>query len=108
MRAQRDQLRDEVKELKRLIFGSKKERFIPAPDNQLSLLLGQDASLPAVPLKQTVHYEGIVKQAVKKACRQLFPAHLPRVEVILKPQEDVSEMSVSVRPLFIFGQLITC
>jgi transposase len=92
LRDQRDQLKDEVKELKRLIFGSKKERFIPTPDNQLSLLLGEDASPPAVPLKQTVHYERIVKQVVKKACRQLFPAHLPRIEVIIEPKEDVSGM----------------
>jgi len=88
----RDELRDEVKELKRLIFGSKKERFIPAPDNQLTLALAEDPAQPAVPLKQTVHYEPIVKQAVKKASRQLFPAHLPRVEVIIEPEQDVSGM----------------
>jgi len=93
LRDQRDQLKDEVKELKRLIFGSKKERFVPAPaENQLSLLPGEDASQPAVPLKQTVQYERIVKQVVKKASRQLFPAHLPRVEVIVEPEEDVSNM----------------
>ena len=90
---ERDQLRDEVKELKRLIFGSKKERFVPAAvQNQLSLLLGEDLSLPAVPLRQTVHYERIVKQVTKKASRQLFPAHLPRVEVLIEPTEDVSGM----------------
>ncbi len=89
----RDELKDEVKELKRLIFGSKKERFIPAPvENQLSLLLGEDASQPALPLKQTVHYERIVKQVTKKASRQLFPAHLPRVEVIIQPEADVTGM----------------
>jgi transposase len=89
---QRDQLQGEVKELRRLIFGSKKERFVPVPDNQLSLLPGEDASLPAVPLRQTVQYERIVKQVTKKASRQLFPAHLPRVEIIIEPTEDVSGM----------------
>jgi transposase len=92
LREEREQLKDKLKELKRLIFGSKKERFIPAPDNQLRLLLGEDASQPALPLKQTVHYERLVKQIAKKASRQLFPAHLPRVEVIIQPQEDVSGM----------------
>jgi transposase len=93
LRDQRDQLKDEVKELKRLIFGSKKERFISAPaQNQLSLLLGEDASQPALPLKQTVHYERIAKQVTKKASRQLFLAHLPRVEVIIEPEQDVSGM----------------
>lgn len=89
---QRDQLQNELKELKRLVFGSRKERFVPAPDNQLSLGLTQDPALPAVSLKQTLHYERIVKQAVKKASRQLFPAHLPRIEVIIEPEEDVTGM----------------
>jgi transposase len=93
LRHQRDQLKDEVKELKRLIFGSKKERFVAAPaQNQLTLGLAEDASLPAVPLRQTVHYERIVRQVTKKASRQLFPAHLPRVEVIVEPAQDVSGM----------------
>ncbi len=92
LRDQRDELKDEIKELKRLIFGSRKERFIAAPDNQLSLGLTEDASQPALPLKQTVHYERLLKQVVKKASRQLFPAHLPRVEVVIEPAEDVSGM----------------
>ena len=84
---------DELKELKRLIFGSKKERFIAIPDaTQLTLGLDQDPALPVVPLRQTVEYERIVKQVTKKANRQLFPAHLPRVEVIIEPTEDVSGM----------------
>jgi predicted nuclease with TOPRIM domain len=92
LREHYDQLKEELKELKRLLFGSKKERFVPAPDNQLSLGLTQDIVQPAVPLKQTVQYERIVKQVTKKASRQLFPAHLPRVEVVIQPQEDVSGM----------------
>jgi transposase len=89
---ERDHLHDELKELRRLIFGSRKERFVPAPDNQLSLLPGEDPSLPSLPFRQTVQYERIVKQVTKKASRQLFPAHLPRVKVIIEPEEDVSGM----------------
>jgi transposase len=43
-------------------------------------------------VKQTVSYERAVKQIVKKAIRGGFPSHLPRVDVILQPQEDVSGM----------------
>jgi transposase len=45
-----EQLREEIKELKRLIFGSKRERFVPqAADNgQLSLDLASTSSEPAV------------------------------------------------------------
>lgn len=88
-----EQLRDELKELKRLLFGSKKERFIAIPDDQqLSLALGPDPSEPGLLVKQTVHYERVVKQVAKKAVRQLFPAHLPRVEILIEPTEDVSGM----------------
>jgi transposase len=87
------QLRDEIKELKRLIFGSKKERFVPTTDaNQLSLGLAEVPTAPAIPLKQTVHYERIVRKVTNKASRQLFPAHLPRVEIVIEPKEDVSGM----------------
>jgi transposase len=88
-----EQLRDELKELKRLLFGSKKERFIAALDEkQLSLELGQAPGEAGLLIKQTVHYERVVKQVAKKAVRQLFPAHLPRVEVLIEPSEDVSGM----------------
>ena len=44
-----EELREEVKELKRLIFGSKKERFIATPDqNQLCLELGNELVIAPV------------------------------------------------------------
>jgi transposase len=88
-----EQLREEVKELRRLLFGSKRERFVAtAEDGQLSLELASSSNEPAVVVKQTVSYERAVKQVAKKAIRGGFPAHLPRVDVILQPQEDISGM----------------
>ncbi|MDO1451514.1 hypothetical protein Q0590_34890 [Rhodocytophaga aerolata] len=88
-----EQLREEIKELKRLIFGSKRERFVPQVDAaQLSLELTSSSGQPAVVVKQTVSYERAVKQIAKKAIRGGFPSHLPRVDVILEPKEDVSSM----------------
>ena len=88
-----EQLREEIKELRRLLFGSKRERFVPTAENgQLSLELASASGEPAVVVKQTVSYQRAVKQIAKKAVRQGFPAHLPRVDVILEPQEDVSGM----------------
>jgi transposase len=88
-----EQLREENKELRRLLFGSKRERFVPTvEDGQLSLELASASGEPAVVVKQTVSYERAVKQIVKKAIRGGFPLHLPRVDVILQPQEDVSGM----------------
>src|SRR5207244_10391340 len=86
-----EQLRDELKELKRLLFGSKKERFVPTVDEkQLSLALGQDPTQPPLLIKQTLHYERVVKQVAKKAVRQLFPAHLPSVDILIESQEDIA------------------
>ncbi|MFC5537717.1 IS66 family transposase, partial [Rhodocytophaga aerolata] len=88
-----EQLREEIKELKRLIFGSKRERFVPqVDDRQLSLELASANGEPAVVVKQTISYERAVKQIAKKAIRGGFPTHLPRVDVILEPKEDVSGM----------------
>lgn len=89
-----EQLREEIKELRRLLFGSKRERFVPqAADNgQLSLDLASSSSEPAVVVKQTVIYQRAVKHIAKKAIRGGFPAHLPRIDVILQPKEDVSGM----------------
>ncbi|MDO1444609.1 IS66 family transposase [Rhodocytophaga aerolata] len=88
-----EQLREEVKELRRLLFGSKRERFVPATDSgQLSLELASASGESAIVVKQTVSYERAVKHIAKKAIRGGFPAHLPRVDVILEPGEDVSGM----------------
>lgn len=88
-----EQLREEVKELRRLLFGSKRERFVPTVDEaQLSLELAFSSSEPAVVVKQTVSYERVVKQLAKKAIRGGFPVHLPRLDIILQPEEDVSGM----------------
>lgn len=87
------QLREENKELRRMLFGSKRERFVPTPDNgQLSLGLEDESVVPAPTVKQTVSYERAVKQVANKAIRGSFPAHLPRVDIILEPEEDVSGM----------------
>jgi transposase len=91
-------LREEVAELKRLIFGSKRERFVPTIDErQLSLELEPKtaseatAEQPAL-VKQTVSYQRAIKQAAKTSSRQSFPAHLPRIEVVIEPEEDTTGM----------------
>lgn len=52
------QLRDEVSELKRLIYGSKREHFVPAVDErQLSLEMETEATEESALVKQTVRVE---------------------------------------------------
>lgn len=93
LRAEKLLLLEELKEIKRVVFGQKRERFVPAtPPNQLSLQLESDSKEPAVVVHQTVQYERVVRQVAKVAIRQPFPSHLPRVDVLIEPAEDVSGM----------------
>ncbi len=93
LQMEKELLQQELKELKRVVFGQKRERFVPAiPPSQLSLQLDTQSTEPAVVLHQTVQYERVVKQVARVAIRQPFPAHLPRVDVLIEPQEDVSGM----------------
>ncbi|MEK6482572.1 IS66 family transposase [Catalinimonas sp. 4WD22] len=88
-------LAEEIAELKRLIYGSKRERFVPAQkdDAQLSLELEAETAEEAqAVVKQTVSYQRSFKQAGKKPVRQSFPDHLPRIDVVLEPKEDVRHM----------------
>ena len=90
------QLRDELAQLKRLIFGSKHERFIPtvSPD-QLALgipLQQKEQSGPV--LLQNIQYQR--KKESKpdtgkiQTGRMALPAGLPREEKIIEPTQDVT------------------
>src|SRR5690606_4305565 len=75
-------------------FGSKHERFIPATSpEQLSLGLSAEAVKPAeVVAVEKIEYTRKKKQSSEKinTGRMKLPADLPREQVILEPDEDVS------------------
>lgn len=85
-------LRHELDKLKRMVFGSKSERFIGTNDPaQLQLGLGI-APQPAEPTKETVTYERKKTEAKDKPVhsRQPLPSHLPRHEQVIEPLEDIT------------------
>lgn len=93
---QNAQLKDELDQLKRLIFGSKHERFIPtvSPD-QLALDIPIQQKEQSGPLLlQTIQYQRkkMSKPDTEKVQtgRMLLPASLPREQVIIEPKEDVT------------------
>lgn len=93
--AENQLLKDELAELKRLIFGSKRERFVPTQKNDAQLSLELETEVveeEQAVVKQTVSYQRAVKQAGKKPVRQSFPDHLPRIDMVIEPEEDVSTM----------------
>ena len=82
--------KNEIAQLKRMIFGAKSERFISGEDTS-QLLLGLNLTEPmAEPAKtETISYGR--KQKEEKGpvvhTRQALPSHLPRHEEIIEPKE---------------------
>ncbi len=90
------QLEHELAQLKRLLFGSRSERFIPSVSKeQLALDLNAAA---AFALSHEKEVQKIAYSRVKPArsetvpVRMKLPASLPREEVLLEPAEDVTGM----------------
>lgn len=79
-------LKNELDQLKRMIFGSKSERFVPAESapGQLSLL--DVAAQQQEPKKVAVPAHERKQHDQKKPSRNLLPEHLERIEKIIYPQ----------------------
>lgn len=89
------QLKQELADLKRLIFGQKRERFIPAAENnQLTLGLEAESTVAEEEPKQQITYQRR-KQNTKHTphSRQELPAHLPRREIFIEPEENTSGLT---------------
>jgi transposase len=88
------QLKDELAQLKRLIFGSRHERFIPStPPEQLTLEIHAEQKPAPVVATEKIEYTRQKKQATTetiKTGRMKLPANLPREQVVIEPAEDVS------------------
>ena len=82
--------KNEIAQLKRMIFGAKSERFISGEDSS-QLLLGLNLTEPmAEPVKtETITYERKQKEENKQLIhsRQPLPSHLPRHEEVIEPIE---------------------
>lgn len=83
----------QIDQFKRLLFGAKRERFIPNQDSS-QMTLPFDVQQDPEPEKQqeTITY---VRKKVKRENhpgRMKLPDHLPVQEIVLEPQEDTSGM----------------
>lgn len=84
-------LKQELAQLKRMIFGSKSERYIGNDPSQLSLGLDVEAVMP--PEKETEQITYTRNKTDNKkgsAIRLALPAHLYREEHIIEPEEDIT------------------
>lgn len=86
------QLKQELAEMKRLIFGQKRERFIPSVSlDQLSLLADMETVITPEPAIETISYNrSKASQASNGHGRNELPAHLPRIDHVIEPDEDTS------------------
>ena len=86
------QLKDELAEIRRLIFGQKRERFIPVfDDNQLNLEVDVETVGEAETKTERVEYNRRkTKRKVTPHGRNPIPSHIPRKDIIIEPEEDIS------------------
>lgn len=81
------ELEFQLDQLQRLIYGARSERFVPSSsDPQQQSLFGEE--LNAVPQQQTIEVAAHSKKARKeKPVRSVIPAHFPRIEHRIEPDE---------------------
>lgn len=86
-------LKHELDKLRRMIFGSTSERFVPAIiPGQMSLGLETEVLDSPAPETETITYTRAKKnqsEAVGHG-RLPLPTHLPRVEHIIEPEDDIT------------------
>lgn len=87
-------LEHQLKELQRLIYGSRSERFISEDlQNQLGLFQSLQQEEKAKETSQTITYQREKKKKEKQSpIRALLPSHLPREEEIIAPNEVSDDM----------------
>lgn len=84
-------LKQELAQLKRMIFGSKSERHIGNDPSQLSLGLGAEPlELPEKEKEKITYTRDKTDNKKGSAIRLALPAHLHRQEHIIEPEEDIT------------------
>lgn len=92
--SENEYLKQQLAEIKRMIFGSKSERFVPADDSQMSLFEVEKKN--EEPQSEQVSYTRKKAEKEKqKAIRAKIPSHLPRVEEVIEPQ-NIAEGSKKI------------
>jgi transposase len=95
LQVQHDAIKAELHQLKRMIFGSKHERFVPSDDpSQLTLDIQTEAAaqLPVTTAKKIEYTRtatSITENKQEHPGRSRLPEHLERREIIIEPQQNM-------------------
>jgi len=81
-----DYLSHQLAELKRLIFGSKRERFITSADPGQTTLFDLPEAEPVEQTKEEITYTRKKSEGKKQPLRTELPAHLPRKTEVIEPE----------------------
>lgn len=91
-------MQDELRQLRRMLFGRKSERFIPSDPSQLKLDFEGIAELKkerkySVLQGKAAHKESAprIKRPVEERQRRIFSEHLERRDEIIEPDELPAE-----------------
>ena len=85
------QLKFELQQLKQVVFGGKTERFVPSqPPEQLSPGLPVEPAPVATTSQKANYIRQKLERNEKKPVRQALPTHMPRTEIIIEPEGDLT------------------
>ena len=83
----------QLDQMKRILFGAKRERFVPARDEkQMTLPFDVEEEPKPEQQKQTITYSRTKSNRKNHPGRLPLPEHLPVEEIIIEPKEDTSGM----------------
>jgi transposase len=93
MQSQIDQMQFQIDQFKRLMYGAKRERFIPSKDeNQMSLPFDVEPETEPEKQQEVITYVREKKKRINHPGRLPLPDHLPVEEIIIEPKEDTTGM----------------
>lgn len=87
------QLQFQIDQMNRLLYGSKRERFIKEQDeNQMTLPFDVEEETTPEKQEETITYVRKKTKRVNHPGRMALPGHLPVEEIVIEPVEDTSGM----------------
>jgi len=93
MGSELEYIKFQLDQMKRLLFGAKRERFVKDKDeNQMTLPFEVEQEDEAVKEKEVITYTREKKKRVNHPGRVALPSHLPVEEIIIEPEEDTTGM----------------